>query len=334
MFTWNCPEDTEDLEQWNPQPKDLFKDMYVYLIYQWEMGTNLHIQGYVYLKKPIRLTTLKKLDTRIHWEVRKGTHAQAKHYCSKPHDKGGCHVLKCHQDQKCLCTVCDEERKSPTVISNTLEVDGDDSIIPNGQGERSDLNRCKELIQTQPDWEKAVQQELFSDWIRYSKSLKEYAQEYKESIFRKKWKEENVQLRLWQRGALMKLSQQNDRQIDWFVDQKGNSGKTWLAKWLVTNQDAFYMVNGKSADVAHAYNGQKIVIFDFTRDYKEFINYSIIEQFKNGLIFKSKYESKMMFVEPCKILVFSNWVPDMEKLSRDRWNIHSIDDEHRRDVFI
>lgn len=42
-----------------------------------------HLQGYIEFNSPKRLTTLKKINTRIHWEARKGTAEQAATYCKK-----------------------------------------------------------------------------------------------------------------------------------------------------------------------------------------------------------------------------------------------------------
>lgn len=56
-----------------------------YIIIGKEVGAEgtPHFQGYVEWKTPKRLTTLKKLDERVHWEARKGTAEQAATYCKK-----------------------------------------------------------------------------------------------------------------------------------------------------------------------------------------------------------------------------------------------------------
>ena len=41
-----------------------------------------------------------------------------------------------------------------------------------------------------------------------------------------------VRLYPWQRVALTMVKHQNDRQILWIVDEEGNTGKTFLCKYL------------------------------------------------------------------------------------------------------
>ena len=42
----------------------------------------------------------------------------------------------------------------------------------------------------------------------------------------------------WQKDAINKLNEQNDRQILWIVDEEGGKGKTTLCKYLIFNNDA------------------------------------------------------------------------------------------------
>lgn len=124
--------------------------------------------------------------------------------------------------------------------------------------------------------------------------------------------------------ALEELENQDDRKILWIVDEKGGEGKTYFGKWLESQKNAFFIQNGKSQDIAQAYRKQKYVVMDYTRDYEDYINYSVLESFKNGRIFAPKYESKVIKMTPAKVICFSNWMPDQTKLSTDRWKIIEI----------
>lgn len=131
-------------------------------------------------------------------------------------------------------------------------------------------------------------------------------------------------LRDWQKIALQKLVDQNDRKVLWVVDMKGNTGKSWFAKWLEVKKNAYYVTGGRKTDLAHAYQFQEIVVFDLSRSTEEFLNYDVIENFKNGRVFSGKYESAMKRMPACKVLVLSNWCPDLRKLSEDRWEIMNL----------
>ncbi|KAK7009526.1 replication associated protein [Biomphalaria glabrata] len=114
------------------------------------------------------------------------------------------------------------------------------------------------------------------------------------------------------------------RKIHWFYEERGNVGKTFISKYLVSNYNAIRFENAKSADIKFAYNGEPIVIFDFTRSQQDHINYEIIESIKNGIYFNSKYESGMRIFNSPHVIVFSNEGPDETKMSQDRWDIHYI----------
>jgi len=81
---------------------------------------------------------------------------------------------------------------------------------------------------------------------------------------------------------------QTDRKILWVWEPEGNTGKSWLAKWLVVNRKACYLQMGKKTDIAHAYKGEEMVAFDLTRSDKDFLNYDVLESLKNGVFFSPK----------------------------------------------
>ena len=75
-FTLNNPGE-EEVPEW---PVDV--QYYVIGIETGASGTP-HWQGYVCFTKQLRLTQLKRLMPRAHWEVMRGTPQQAADYCKK-----------------------------------------------------------------------------------------------------------------------------------------------------------------------------------------------------------------------------------------------------------
>lgn len=120
-----------------------------------------------------------------------------------------------------------------------------------------------------------------------------------------------------------------DRLIHWIYDGIGGSGKSYLCGHLQVSHGAFITTGGKVADIAHAYNSERIVIFDLPRTMAEHCDhiYSMIECFKNGALFSGKYQSALKIFDVPHVLVFANFMPDQSKLSKDRWDISDINDE-------
>lgn len=128
-------------------------------------------------------------------------------------------------------------------------------------------------------------------------------------------------LRPSQENWLRLLEAQNDRQVLWIYDNIGNNGKTWFANWLVVNRAACRMENAATKDLAYMYNSQPFVAIDYTRSVEGRVNYNIIESLKNGSMVSAKYHTKLKVFKPPKVICFSNFWPEQDKLSEDRWQI-------------
>lgn len=139
----------------------------------------------------------------------------------------------------------------------------------------------------------------------------------------------------WQLEVIKIIKEKPDnRSIYWFYDKIGNVGKTSLCKHLVVNYNAI-MLCGKSNDMYHMLskiNDPTLICVDIPRSSNEFINYGAIEQIKNGLVFSGKYEGSQLVFDCPHVIVFSNEMPDLDKMSRDRWKIFNINNNQWIDI--
>lgn len=136
-FTLNNPEanacaaiaDSEDLQ---------------YLVYQRERGENgtEHFQGYAQFKRVLRLTQVRQLIARAHWEVSRGTPVQARDYCMK----------------------------EDTRIGEVFEVG---TFLERGAGRRSDLAEVQSALDNGLKQHEYAT-EFFSTFVRYPRLLSTY----------------------------------------------------------------------------------------------------------------------------------------------------------------
>lgn len=119
---------------------------YQYLIYQSEIGDDgrEHIQGYVVLKNRMRATALINICPG-HYEQRRGTHLQAKEYC----------------------------RKDPSSRTSEVFIYGDDSEVPQGRGQRTDLLALQKDIDSGKTYVELAT-DHFGSWLRAEKGIRSY----------------------------------------------------------------------------------------------------------------------------------------------------------------
>lgn len=121
---------------------------YKYLIYSYEMASTgtVHIQGYVSFQSAKKLAFMTKHLPGAHFEIRRGSHQQAKNYCRKTEDV--------------------------SFLDGPYEF-GDDSDIPNRGGTRTDLDDIKKAIdegaKMEDLWDK-----YFKTTTRYYKAFEQY----------------------------------------------------------------------------------------------------------------------------------------------------------------
>lgn len=124
------------------------------------------------------------------------------------------------------------------------------------------------------------------------------------------------------------------RTIHWFVDTKGNNGKSWLTKWIWLNYKNVLLLNGKRNDIEYQVlknGGCDIAIYDVPRTNSDYVSYQSLENIKNGLVTSGKYEGGTVAFNNPHVIVFANCEPDYKKMSKDRWQIHYINEQFAGD---
>jgi len=315
-FTWIEPSE-EELKTIQLINADKCK----YIIYGHELTSDgkPHIQGYIELKTTQRIKGIKtildpisKCLSHVHVEPSNADRKYNKAYCSKG--------LQSHDEYTKLSTKGVNYGRDAKIYEQEF------TKVNEGRGKRTDWNQLYERISEEPDFS-VILSEYPEYAIKYPGGIQKAIETVKQSNSQNRLHKEMNNLRLynWEQELLNELNKVPDkRKIIWYVDPIGGTGKSTFAKYLLTQGDCAYFTNAKSADIAHAYNGERIAIFDFTRSVEGRINYEIIESIKNGVVFSAKYNSGLKVNATPHIICFSNFNPEQCKLSQDRWDLRTL----------
>lgn len=270
-----------------------------YVVYGREVGESgtSHLQGYVVFENARSFNAVRqRLRGRGHWELTRGTPEQAAAYCKKDGDF--------------------VERGQ----------------LPQGQGHRSDLRNLEQWVvdfiqanrraPTDREWARFQ----FSAFVRYPRIV--------EAARRRAESEAPVVLRqgeprTWQGDLAQELLQDaDDRSIIFYVDEEGNTGKTWFQQWFYSEHSEIVQLLGvgRRDDMAYMIDETKSVFFvNVPRGGMEYLQYSILEQLKDKMVVSPKYHSCVkMWTKAPHVIVFCNEAPDYAKLSHDRIVIRNI----------
>nr|QEL50688.1 replication initiator protein [Okra leaf curl alphasatellite] len=132
-------------------------------------------------------------------------------------------------------------------------------------------------------------------------------------------------LKSWQLRLKQLLSRDpDDRTIFWVYGPNGGEGKSTFARDLFRSGTWFYTRGGSADNVSYQYIGclGNNIVFDIPRDKKDYLQYSLIQMFKDRLVVSNKYEPLMAPMISCIHVVGRlNFLPDMEKISSDRVHV-------------
>lgn len=257
-------------------------------------GRTPHLQGYTIFEIPIRFTTVKNRlgSARFHIAPSRRSPEANRKYCTKDED---------------------------------FEEFG---ILPeSNQGRRTDLERVY-------DWGDQFAQ----DNLR-PPTTPEIAREFPVQLTRNPGITRIMRLRFeaepletgdhlndWQQELEDHLAQEpDDREIRFYVDHEGGKGKSWFVRYYLSKYpETTQMLSvGKRDDLAHTVKIQtKVFLVLIPRNQMEFLQYSVLEQIKDRLVFSPKYNSEVKkLLHTPHVVVFCNEDPDYEKLTQDRYDV-------------
>lgn len=253
-----------------------------------------HLQGFVIFGQRRGFNSVKAtLGARLHLEVARGTNKQAADYCKKDGD---------------------------FVEYGTL---------PEGQGKRTDWDRYREWVEGlgRVPTRREIACEFTSLYARYAERCVEIAEAY---LPPPQLLPGVPALRDWQANLhdVLKEDCDDDRTIMFYVDAQGNSGKSWMCRFMLQTYPLRVQVLGvgKVTDIAYMIESEKdIFMFDCERSASEFLQYRVLEQLKNQMVTSTKYSGQMKILRKIPhVVVFMNEYPQMQALTNDRYEVNEI----------
>lgn len=264
-----------------------------YLVFGREVGDSgtPHLQGFCSFHSRKRLRQVRALiSVRAHFEVARGSDGSNRDYCIKDGD---------------------------------FEEFGESG---GGQGSRNDIDEFRGWIlaffaehEREPS-ERDVANAFPSLYLRYSKHLLSLSRLLLPPV-----KFNEAPLRDWQSDLFDALEEEaDDRKITFVIDEEGGKGKSYFVRYCISKmEDQCQALSiGKRDDLAHAIDiSKRIFFFNVPRGAIEQLQYTILEQLKDRMIFSPKYNSTMKLIRHrTHVVVFTNEEPDMSKMTQDRYN--------------
>lgn len=263
-----------------------------YLIIGREVGNSgtPHLQGFFISDSRLRLRSVRSLfGERGHYECARATSDRAADYCRKDNDFSEYGSLP------------SRNRSAPSVSDFCDWVRGSVDL-----SEREIANKFPNLF------------------LRYGDRLMKLADHISEfNVLEEK------PLNEWQEWLHQRLIREaDDRTVDFYVDEEGGKGKSFFCRWMLSKYPDRVQVlsGGKRDDLAHAIDTTKrIFLFNLPRGGIEYLQYTILEQLKDRIVFSPKYSSSTKVLKyVVHVVVFCNEEVDMTKMTIDRYNINKL----------
>jgi len=302
-----------------------------YMVYGKEKGTSgtPHLQGVMTFSKSQTLTAMKKIHPTAHWEMAVATSEVAIAYCKKGDQS--------HEEW----TELKQEGPNYGLNADITEVGESPLREYENQGKRSDIEDVKEAIMAGMYCLADIRMQFPKQYAKYNRWIKEFINDVCPAPT-----VESHTLRPWQVDLSLILQGEPDkRKIIFIVDYNGDAGKSWFSEWYRQNhpKEVVKVRPGKKADMvsaAHSAGIQnpRVVFLDAPRSKQSrkkrdahgnvieesALMYDFLEEFKDGEIMVSKYESMIWRFPQPHVVVMTNSYPDTTPLSEMRGQIIDV----------
>lgn len=266
----------------------------------------LHYQGALFFKKKITMGGVKKILPGAHLTACNGTWADQVKYCTK--------------------------------ADSRVECEGSPAQWGGGPapGVRTDLVALRDYIKdffAQPGYvmhelPRQLAETFPKEYVMYQQGIRALIKQLRPPyVF--EWQFDDM--RPHQQALLRMLALEEghrgdyvneERQIVWVRDVFGGSGKTVMCQYLIHHHNAA-VLSGKVADMAYAYDGEPVVVFDLSRTQGERAEhlYDFAEKLKGGFLFSPKFDSGSKVFSAPHVIFFSNSpYPDVNSEGRQVWS--------------
>jgi hypothetical protein len=141
-------------------------------------------------------------------------------------------------------------------------------------------------------------------------------------------------LKDWQEILLAKIKFYEERKIIVIIDPTGGNGKSAFARFCMVHKF------GQIIPMANDYKDILRIVCDAPISTCYFIDmpramrkeklyqfYSAVETIKGGYSYDDRYSFKDMLFDPPNVVIFTNSMPDLTLLTRDRWQLFLLQNE-------